>query len=61
VIIADIAAQMGTARYKMATQADLDEPVAQVEAFDLWVPKTYATRRYSWMTPPARSCRRIRK
>jgi hypothetical protein len=20
-----------------------------------WVPKTYATRRYSWMTPPARS------
>jgi hypothetical protein len=19
----------------------------------LWVPKTYATRRYSWMTPPA--------
>ena len=20
---------------------------------DLWVPKTYATRRYSWMTPPA--------
>ena len=29
--------------------------------FDLWVPKTYATRRYSWMTPPARSCRRTRK
>jgi hypothetical protein len=28
---------------------------------DLWVPKTYATRRYSWMTPPARSCRRTRK
>jgi hypothetical protein len=27
----------------------------------LWVPKTYATRRYSWMTPPARSCRRTRK
>ena len=27
----------------------------------LWVPKTYATRRYSWMTPPARSWRRIRK
>jgi 1-acyl-sn-glycerol-3-phosphate acyltransferase len=26
----------------------------------LWVPKTYATRRYSWMTPPARSCRRTR-
>ena len=25
---------------------------------DLWVPKTYATRRYSWMTPPTRSCRR---
>jgi DNA-binding PadR family transcriptional regulator len=30
-------------------------------ALDLWVPKTYATRRYSWMTPPARSCRRTRK
>ena len=28
---------------------------------DLWMPKTYATRRYSWMTPPARSWRRIRK
>jgi hypothetical protein len=28
---------------------------------DLWVPKTYATRRYSWMTPLARSCRRTRK
>jgi 2-polyprenyl-6-methoxyphenol hydroxylase-like FAD-dependent oxidoreductase len=27
----------------------------------LWVPKTYATRRYSWMTPPARSCRRTWK
>ena len=27
----------------------------------LWVPKTYATRRYSWMTPPARSCRWTRK
>ena len=27
----------------------------------LWVPKTYATRRYSWMTPPTRSCRRTRK
>ena len=23
----------------------------------LWVPKTYATRRYSWITPPARSRR----
>ena len=23
--------------------------------------KTYATRRYSWLTPPARSCRRTRK
>lgn len=30
-------------------------------ALDLRVPKTYATRRYSWMTPPARSCRRTRK
>ena len=28
---------------------------------DLWVPKTYATRRYSCMTPPARSRRRTRK
>jgi cytochrome bd ubiquinol oxidase subunit II len=27
----------------------------------LWVPETYATRRYSWMTPPARSCRWARK
>jgi hypothetical protein len=27
----------------------------------VWVPKTYATRRYSWMMPPARSCRRTRK
>jgi hypothetical protein len=29
--------------------------------FILWMPKTYATRRYSWMTPPTRSCRRTRK
>ena len=29
--------------------------------FALRVPKTYATRRYSWMTPPARSCRWTRK
>src|SRR5690242_13809795 len=27
----------------------------------LWVPETYATRRYSWITPPARSRRRRRK
>ena len=27
----------------------------------LWVPKTYATRRYSWMTPPTRSYRWTRK
>ena len=33
-IIADIAAQMGTVRYKMATQGDLDETVSQVEALD---------------------------
>src|SRR5271165_4804740 len=26
-------------------------------AADLWMPKTYATRRYSWITPPARSRR----
>ena len=31
------------------------------EKVGLWVPKTYATRRYSWMTPPTRSCRRTRK
>jgi SDR family mycofactocin-dependent oxidoreductase len=34
VIIIDIAAQMGTVTYKMATQADLDETVSQVEAYD---------------------------
>jgi carboxylesterase type B len=28
---------------------------------NLCVPKTYATRRYSWMTPPTRSRRRTRK
>jgi acyl-CoA synthetase (AMP-forming)/AMP-acid ligase II len=28
---------------------------------ELWVPKTYATRRYSWITPPTRSRRRTRK
>jgi hypothetical protein len=33
-------------------------PVGVVQ---VWVPKTYAARRYSWMTPPARSRRRIRK
>jgi hypothetical protein len=27
----------------------------------LWVPKTYATRRYSWIAHPARSRRRTRK
>jgi len=32
-----------------------------VTAAVLWVPKTYAARRYSWMTPPARSRRRTRK
>jgi SDR family mycofactocin-dependent oxidoreductase len=34
VIIMDIAAQMGTVTYKMASQADLDETVSQVEAYD---------------------------
>lgn len=34
VIIVDIAGQMDTVPYKMATQADLDETVAQVEAYD---------------------------
>lgn len=34
VIIVDIADQMGTVPYKMATQADLDETVAHVEAYD---------------------------
>jgi hypothetical protein len=36
-------------------------PKARARRGELWVPKTYATRRYSWMTPPARSCRRTRK
>ena len=36
----------------------LDEPTS---GLDLRVPNTYATRRYSWMTPPARSCRWTRK
>jgi hypothetical protein len=30
-------------------------------ALHLWVPKSHATRRYSWMTRPARSCRWTRK
>jgi len=34
VIIADIADQMATVPYKMATQADLDETTSQVEALD---------------------------
>ena len=34
VIIVDIADQMDTVPYTMATQADLDETVAQVEAYD---------------------------
>jgi SDR family mycofactocin-dependent oxidoreductase len=34
VIIVDIADQMDTVPYKMATQEDLDETVAQVEAYD---------------------------
>jgi SDR family mycofactocin-dependent oxidoreductase len=34
VIIVDIAEQMGTVTYQMATQADLDETVSQVEAYD---------------------------
>jgi NAD(P)-dependent dehydrogenase (short-subunit alcohol dehydrogenase family) len=38
------------------------EPPRQRALQDLlWVPKTYATRRYSWMTPPTRLCRRTRK
>ena len=36
--------QLGTVRHKMATQAYLDEPVAQVEAFDLWVLKPISIR-----------------
>ena len=44
-----------------------DSPVAKVinnfgradlmdrAALALWVPKTYATRRYSWMMPPGRA------
>jgi len=34
VVIVDIADQMDTVPYKMATQEDLDETVAQVEAYD---------------------------
>ena len=34
VIIADIADQMGTVPYQMATQGDLDETVSQLEALD---------------------------
>jgi NAD(P)-dependent dehydrogenase (short-subunit alcohol dehydrogenase family) len=34
VIIVDIADQIGAVPYKMAAQADLDETVAQVEAYD---------------------------
>jgi len=34
IIIVDIADQMSTVPYKMATQADLDETVSQVEALD---------------------------
>jgi len=34
IIIVDIAVQMGTVPYKMATQGDLDETVSQVEALD---------------------------
>jgi transposase len=34
---------------------------ASVRTSYLWVPITYATRRYSWITPPARSRRRTRK
>ena len=30
--------------------ADLDRAVVTADALHLWVPKTYATRRYSWMT-----------
>ena len=44
VIILDIGRAAGTVRHKMATQADLDEPVAQVEAFDLWVLKPISIR-----------------
>jgi hypothetical protein len=39
----------------------LASPAGSLALVALWVPKTYATRRYSWMTPPARSCRRTRK
>ncbi len=40
----------GRVRYKPAARAFFT-------ALTLWVPETYATRRYSWITPPARSRR----
>jgi cytochrome P450 len=44
-----------------AALARLEDQVLFEELADLWVPITYATRRYSWMTLPAWSCRRTRK
>jgi nitroreductase len=38
-----------------ATRAEL--AALYQEAWEVWVPKTYATRRYSRITPPARSRR----
>jgi hypothetical protein len=47
---------------KMVKLSDVpvDEQRLYSRSLLLWVPKTYATRRYSWMTPPARSRRWIR-
>jgi hypothetical protein len=44
-------------------QAEADRAAARLERLleYLWVPITYATRRYSWIMPPARSRRRTRK
>jgi len=50
--------ETAAARAAVSETGDLARVVSE---FTLWVPKTYATRRYSWMTPPTRSCRRTRK
>jgi hypothetical protein len=40
----------------------IDQPREQGQFLTgLWVPKTYAARRCSWMMPPIRSWRRTRK
>ena len=43
---------------EIALKTDAGQPLTVADY--LWVPKTYATRRYSWITPPTRSRRRTR-